>query len=166
MLTEAGTTDLMSGYFDSFTEQIFHISAPWWYQMPVRRHCARYVTEKTEWVRWLWPSRCSQIWFLTLSIFVRWWRVRPWRASIRFIIHELTSRVAFDNGHLKKYLKDVRKLIEDLVWIMSDEQFESKHSLLIAFRSIWLRLSHASILSLAFFCCISLMNTEGFFSRY
>ena len=59
--------------------------------------------------------------------------------------HQLTSRAAFDNGHLKTNPDEARKLIEGLVSIMSDQQFDPKHPLLIAFRSIWLRLCHVSV---------------------
>ncbi|KAM0795846.1 terpene synthase metal binding domain protein [Usnea florida] len=55
------------------------------------------------------------------------------------------GEAAFDNGHLKTNPEEARKLIEGLFSIMSDEQFEPEHPLLIAFRSMWLRLSHVSV---------------------
>lgn len=74
-----------------------------------------------------------------------------WSGLAQLSIHELTSEVAFDNGHLKKNPDEAQKLIEGLVSIMSEEQYEPEHTLLIAFQSIWLRVSHASVLSLAWF---------------
>lgn len=60
-------------------------------------------------------------------------------------IQDLTFRAAFDNGHLKENPEEARKLIDGLVSIMTDDQFEPKYPLLVAFRSIWLRLSHVSV---------------------
>ena len=58
---------------------------------------------------------------------------------------DLTFRAAFDNGHLKKNPEEARKLIDGLISIMTDARFEPKYPLLVAFRSIWLRLSHVSV---------------------
>lgn len=51
---------------------------------------------------------------------------------------------AFDNGYLKTNPEEARNLIEMLDLIMKDGQFEPEHPLLIAFKSIWSRLSHSS----------------------
>ncbi|KAF2237958.1 terpenoid synthase [Viridothelium virens] len=50
----------------------------------------------------------------------------------------------FDNGHLQKNPEEARKLIDGLVSIMRNENFEPEHPLLIAYKSIWLRLSQTS----------------------
>ena len=63
---------------------------------------------------------------------------------------ELTLESAFDNGHLRTNPEEAQKLIDTLGSIMSDEQVELEHPLLIAFKSIWLRLSRVSMKSPSF----------------
>lgn len=56
-------------------------------------------------------------------------------------------------------------MIEKLVSVLTDEQFVPEHPLLIAFRSIWLRLSHVRLRPFAFFY-ETLTNNAGVLQRW
>ena len=73
---------------------------------------------------------------------------------------ELTFSAAFDNGHLKTNPDEARKMVEGLASIMKDDQFRPENPFLIAFRSIWLRLSYVSVKS--FMWLYMLTDTAGF----
>ncbi|KAL9080163.1 MAG: hypothetical protein Q9157_001008 [Trypethelium eluteriae] len=71
-------------------------------------------------------------------------RVNPHYEKVRQESEAWLLKIAFDNGHLQKNPEEARKLIDGLVSIMRNENFEPEHPLLIAYKSIWLRLSQTS----------------------